>query len=211
MANLTYTNLTVDRIEDAHRLEHATFDTVATEDLYTVEEMTNVATVFPEGNFMVLDGDDGDRLIGLGMGIFIDFDFDHSDHGLTEVHGEGGVGNHSLDNSWYYGTTIAVDPAYRGQGIGRELYALRKGCVQKFNKAGIVAGGVLPGYRDHIGEMSAEDYIEKVRTGELSDPTLSFQISEGFRAVKAIPNYMRDETVGSYAVLIVWDNPEYTA
>lgn len=209
MANLVYTNLTVERIEDAHRLEHSTFHTVVSEDLYTVEEMVNVAKVFPDGNFMVLDRDDGDKLVGLGMGIFIDFDFEHSDHGLTEVHGEGGMGNHSIDNPWYYGTTIAVDPAYRRQGIGRQLYALRKGCVIDHNKAGIVAGGVLPGFRDHIGSITAEEYIDKVRAGELYDPTLTFQLSEGFRAVKAIPNYMRDETVDSYAVLIVWDNPDY--
>lgn len=209
MADLVYTNLTADRIEEAHRFEHTTFHTIAADDLYTVDEMANVARVFPQGNFMVLDPDRGHTMVGLGMGIFIEFDFDSPHHALVEVSGEGGVGNHSLGNPWYYGTTIAVDPTYRGQGIGRRLYELRKGCVQQFNKRGIVAGGVLPGYADHVNEMSADDYVTKVVSGELFDPTLSFQIKNGFRAVGAIPDYMNDETVNNYAVLIVWDNPDY--
>ena len=206
MGELIYTNLDPERIEEAHRFEHQTFNTVVTEDLYTVEEMYNVAVTFPEGNFMVLDDD---RLIGLGMGILVDFDFDHIDHALPEVSGEGGIGTHDPANPWYYGTTIAVDPAYRGRGIGRKLYALRKGCVRDLNKRGIVAGGVLPGYVDHKDTMSAQEYVDKVTAGELRDPTLSFQLSEGFRAVAALENYMRDETVNDCAVLIVWDNPDY--
>jgi GNAT superfamily N-acetyltransferase len=206
MGELIYTNLDPEHIEEAHRFEHQSFHTVATEDLYTVEEMLNVAMAFPEGNFMVLDDD---RIIGLGMGILIDFDFDDFDHSLPEVSGEGGIGTHDAANPWYYGTTIAVDPAYRGRGIGRRLYALRKGCVRDLNKKGIVAGGVLPGYADHVDTMSAQEYIDKVTAGELRDPTLSFQLSEGFRAVAALENYMRDDTVNDCAVLIVWDNPDY--
>ncbi len=206
MGELIYTNLDPERIEEAHRFEHRTFHTVATEDLYTVEEMLNVAVTFPEGNFMVLDDD---RLIGLGMGILVDFDFDHIDHSLPEISGEAGTGTHDPANPWYYGTTIAVDPAYRGRGIGRKLYALRKGCVRDLNKKGIVAGGVLPGYAKYVDTMSAQEYIDKVTAGELRDATLSFQLSEGFRAVAALENYMRDDTVNDCAVLIVWDNPDY--
>ena len=56
--------------------------------------------------------------------------------------------------------------------------------------------------------MSADEYVDKVRAGELYDPTLSFQIENGFEAICAIPNYMDDPAVGDNAVLIVWRNPD---
>ncbi|MBT4303463.1 MAG: GNAT family N-acetyltransferase, partial [Actinobacteria bacterium] len=41
------------------------------------------------------------------------------------------------------------------------------------------------------------------------DPTLSFQIANGFQARGAIPDYLDDPTVGNNAVLIVWENTDY--
>ena len=71
-----------------------------------------------------------------------------------------------------------------------------------------MAGGVIPGYKDHIGNMTADEYVDRVRVGELYDPTLSFQLENGFEAVGAIPDYMDDPAVGNNAVLIVWRNPD---
>ncbi|HCV34906.1 MAG TPA: GNAT family N-acetyltransferase, partial [Acidimicrobiaceae bacterium] len=107
--------------------------------------------------------------------------------------------------------TIAVDPAYRRLGIGHQLYLLRKEVVRRFGKKGIVAGGVIPGYKDHIDDLSPDEYVEQVRAGHLYDPTLSFQIENGFEAVCAIPDYMNDPAVGNNAVLIVWRNPDLAA
>ena len=45
--------------------------------------------------------------------------------------------------------------------------------------------------------------------GDLQDPTLSFQLTNGFRAVAALPGYMEDPLVDDWAVLIVWDNPDH--
>jgi Acetyltransferase (GNAT) family. len=72
--------------------------------------------------------------------------------------------------------TIAVDPGYRRLGIGKGLYALRKEVVRRLGKAGIVAGGVIPGYADHIDAMTADEYVDEVKAGRLYDPTLSFQL-----------------------------------
>ena len=73
----------------------------------------------------------------------------------------------------------------------------------------IVAGGVLPGYAQHIDEMTADAYIDRVRAGELYDPTLTFQIENGFEPRGAIPDYLEDPTVGNFSVLIVWENPDH--
>ena len=171
-------------------------------------ELTCLAEAFPEGNFVVLDGD---KAIGMGLGLFVEFDFEHTDHRLSDILGEDGVENHSIDHPWYYGTDISVHPAYRGRGVGRQLYELRKGCVRKFNKKGIVAGGVIPGYRNHKAEMSAEDYVAKVVAGDLYDPTTTFQIENGFEVLGVLSGYVDDSSVDGYSTLIRWDNTDYHA
>ena len=113
------------------------------------------------------------------------------------------------DGAWYYGTSIAVLPAHRRRGIGRRLYDMRKQICRDLNLAGIVAGGVIPGYADHKHEMSAADYAAKVSAGELYDATLTMQIANGFEAPGVIADYITDPAVDSWASLIVWKNPDY--
>ncbi len=204
------------RIEQLHprhaaqceALELSVFATIDPVDLYDEREVHDLAVAFPEGNFVVIDGSADDRVIGMGLGILLDFDFANPHHSLREIEGEGGLGNHDTDHPWYYGTDISVYPEYRGRGVGAALYDQRKRYVREHGKAGIVAGGVLPGYAEHLHSMSAQDYIDKVVAGELYDPTLTFQLENGFWAGAALPDYLDDPTVGNWSVLIVWDNPD---
>ena len=203
--DITYEQIRAEWSVELAAIERAAFPTAGIEDLLVPEEIEVYCDTFPEGGFVALH--EG-RPVGMGVGIFIDFDFEDSHHSLDDLIGENSCGNHSADGDWYYGITIAVDPGYRRLGIGHQLYIRRKDLVRRFAKAGIVAGGVIPGYKDHIHEMSADDYVDKVVAGEFYDPTLSFQSDNGFEALGAIPDYMDDPAVGDNAVLIVWRNPD---
>jgi GNAT superfamily N-acetyltransferase len=205
MSELRYERITVDRADELAAIEHTVFTTIDAEDLYDADGVAKLAANFPEGNFMVLDGD---RAIGIGLGLLVDFSLDAPDHTLSEIAGDDGASEHDADNPWYYGTSIAVLPEYRGRGIGRRLYDLRKQCVRDLGKRGIVAGGVLPGYAEHKSAMTADEYIDRVKAGELYDPTLTFQLENGFVAHHALPGYLADDTVDGNSVLIVWHNPD---
>ena len=45
--------------------------------------------------------------------------------------------------------------------------------------------------------------------GELSDPTLTFQLRNGFEVRGLLANYIEDEADDGWATLIVWENPDY--
>jgi GNAT superfamily N-acetyltransferase len=206
-SGLRYERLRAEWAEELAALELASFPTTDPGDLYDAPELRLLAGVFPEGCFVGLDGD---RPVAMGLGVRIHFDFDHPQHNLAELLGNGpDETGHQPDGPWYYGTDIAVDAGYRRRGIGRELYDLRKQACNDLDLAGIVAGGVIPGYADHRHAMTADEYIEAVKAGQLYDPTLSFQLENGFEARCAIAGYMSDPTVDDYASLIVWPNPGY--
>ena len=71
------------------------------------------------------------------------------------------------------------------------------------------AGGLIPGYAKHKSQMSVADYVDRVVGGELTDPTLSFQLRTGFRVRGLIENYIEDSASDNWSTLIVWQNPDY--
>ena len=207
MGELTYTNIRPEWAEALEHIEHTSFPTADRADLYGADELRALAEEFPKGGVVALDGD---TPVAMGLGIRVDFDFSHTQHSIRDLVGpEGGTG-HNPDGAWYYGTSIAVLPAYRRRGIGRRLYELRKQICRDLNLAGIVAGGVIPGYADHKHQMSAADYVAKVVAGELYDATLTMQLANGFEARGVIADYITDPAVDSWASLIVWPNPDHS-
>ena len=208
MPDLRYVNLTEELAPQCAALELAAFPHADPDDLLSEEDIRAYAHTFPEGFFVVLDGD---RVVGQGAGIFLDFDFDHPQHSIVEITGEHQCGNHDPEGDWYYGTDIVVHPDYRRRGIGRELYRLRKDLVRRYRKRGIVAGGHMPGFADHKHEMSAEEYVAKVAAGELYDSTLTFQMENGFEIRGVLADYLRDEATDNFSALIVWENPDHPA
>lgn len=154
--------------------------------------------VFPDGAFAaVLDG----RLVGFAVGWLMDFDLDDPFHRLEDVMD---ADQHDPTGNWYYGLDISVDPEVRGKGIGRALYEARKDLVRHLDRRGIVAGGMIPGYRAVQDELTPFEYVAQVVTGERRDPTLSFQLSNGFEVHGLLPRYV-DGTAGrGVATLLVW-------
>ena len=206
MGELTYTYIRAEWAEALERVEHTCFPTADRDDLYDADELRALARDFSEGSLAVFDGD---TPVALGLGIRVDFDFGHTQHSINDIVGADGGSGHVPDGDWYYGTSIAVLPAYRRRGIGRRLYDMRKQVCRDLNLVGIVAGGVIPGYADHKAEMSAADYVAKVSAGELYDATLTMQIANGFEARGVIADYITDPAVDNWASLIVWNNPDY--
>ena len=206
MMTVQYVDLGPDHADALEELERICFPTADPADLTTATSVLMQYEKFPEGAFVVMDDD---RVAGFAMGVFVDFDFEDTQHHIDDAVGPTGSERHDPNGEWYYGTDIAVHPDYRGSGIGKRLYELRKDLVRRYNRAGIVAGGVIPGYADHKDTLTAADYVARVAAGDLSDPTLSFQLANGFEARGVIAGYMRDPAVNDWASLIVWPNPDY--
>ena len=186
------------------RLQLECFPTLARHELMTEEHFLSHCRIFPEGDFVALEGEE---VVGLGSGFLTDFDFDDPNHTFQEVIAGGYYTNHDPNGDWYYGGDISVHPDHRGRGIGKLLYKARKDLVKERGLRGIVAGGVLPGYAAHKGTLSVPEYVDKVVAGELTDPTLSFQLKNGFEVRGLLEGYLEDEASDDWATLIVWENP----
>ncbi len=186
-------------------LEQASYPTADPADLYDADGVALLANYFADGCFA---GFDDDRLVAMGVGFRTHFDLASPLHSIADLIPEGTSG-HLQNGEWYYGSGIAVAAEYRRRGIGNELYQLRQDVCRRLDLRGIVAGGVIPGYAAHLDSMTADHYINEVRAGRLYDPTLTFQLENGFEAICALNGYMKDPAVNDHASLIVWHNPDH--
>jgi GNAT superfamily N-acetyltransferase len=203
VSEVTIVNLERSMAAELEQIELTCFPMANPRDLLSKEDIEAYADTFPEGYFVAMaDG----RPVGMGAGIYLDFDFERPQHTIASITGDHQCGNHDPEGDWYYGTDITVLPDYRGRGIGGMLYEKRKALVVGDGKRGIIAGGSLPGYFHYKESMPIQEYVDRVVAGELTDPTLTFQMSHGFEVRGLLENYLEDEADDGWAALIVWEN-----
>jgi GNAT superfamily N-acetyltransferase len=194
---------------DCHEIQRAAYPTLAIESLFTPQHVLNSIKIFPDGQFVAIDTATG-RAVGMCSGILMHWEqaADPS-QSFDDVISHGWLSRHNPYGHYYYGVDISIAPSHRGRGIARLLYDARKNFCRLFNRKGIVFGGIMPGYAQHRHALSAQQYVDQVRTGALSDPTLTVQLRNGFEAHFLIPSYFNDPPTDGWACFMSWHNPDY--
>jgi GNAT superfamily N-acetyltransferase len=98
-----------------------------------------------------------------------------------------------------------VEPAFRGLGLARQLYAARIALALGQGCRRFVAGARIPGYHLAMDLLSPERYLELVERKVIYDPTLSTQLRCGFSLRGLLPNYIFDPESMNCAALIVME------
>ncbi len=188
-----------DSMREAYKNWHGT--------LWTSETIEKLIEIFPEGQLVVLVNG---KVVGVALSIIVNYDDFGDDHTYREITGKYSFTTHNPDGDVLYGIEVFVHPDYRGLRLARRLYDARKELCMKLNLKAIVFGGRIPNYKDYSSTLNPMQYIEKVKTKEIYDPVLSFQLFNEFHVVKLLNNYMpHDEESKAYATLMEWNNVLY--
>jgi len=171
------------------------------------EDIERLLSIFPEGQLVILvDG----IVVGSALSLIVDEKLVEKRHNYQQISGDYTFSTHNPNAEILYGIDVFIHPNYRGLRLGRRLYDARKELCEQLNLKAIVFAGRIPSYREHAKKMSPKIYIEKVRTKELYDPVLSFQLSNDFHVLRVIKNYLEgDEESKEFAVLLEWNNIYY--
>lgn len=163
--------------------------------------------IFPEGQIVVLFND---KVVGVALSIIVNYDSFEDDHTYKEITGDYSFDTHTAAGDVLYGIEVFVHPDFRGLRLARRLYDARKELCERLNLRAIVFGGRIPNYAEYSSQLSPKEYIQKVKTKEIRDQVLSFQLSNEFHVKKLLDNYMPgDAESKEHATLMEWNNVLY--
>jgi GNAT superfamily N-acetyltransferase len=168
------------------------------EQLWSVEQIASHVRHFPQGALCV---EFNGRLIASATALILE----NPPHSFAAATDNGFIGNHNPHGDTLYGVDMAVHPDFRGRGVARSLYQARFLLVQQLGLRRFVAAGRMPGlclYPD----LLPEEYVARVVSGQLSDPTLTPQLKNGLQPLHVLHGYIADAESRDCALLLEWRN-----
>jgi GNAT superfamily N-acetyltransferase len=175
--------------------------------IWRPEELESHIRIFPQGQFVAVEPDG--TVVGSASSLIVAPNPKYAEHTWIEITANGIFTNHNPNGDSLYGADISTHPKFRHEGIGKMLYDARKELTIRLNLPRMIGGGRLFNYCEYADKMSALEYAQRVIKGELRDPVLSFELDNGFKFIKILPNYLNDIRSLNYASFIEWLNPRY--
>lgn len=173
---------------------------------YTRGQISGHINTFGEGTFIATYGGE---VVGYAASTIVAEEKVMAPHTWAEITGGGYASQHDGNGDWLYGVEVMVDPSRRRLRIGRRLYRARERLCVDLELRGIAFGGRMSGFRRHRRRYpDPQSYLDAVKSGELRDNVLTFQMKNDFELVRALPNYApEDVPAGGHAALLIWRNP----
>jgi ribosomal protein S18 acetylase RimI-like enzyme len=206
--HLIIRNTRLDDIDKIVKLQQDSFPILARYDnIWHPDELKSHLQIFPLGQFVVVE-EDGE-VVGSASTLIVTLNPEYAEHTWKGITSDGMFTDHNPNGDSLYGADISTHPKFRHEGIGSMLYGARKELVLRLGLRRMISGGRLFNYQDYADKMSAFEYANKVINGELHDPVLSFELDNGFKFIKVLPEYLDDIRSQNYASFIEWLNPQF--
>ena len=188
-------------------LQKIAFPHMAAEGVYwKSEQLKTHLQVFPQGQFVA---EYHGKIIGSCSSLIVKLKSEYEIHTWKEACGDSFFKNHNPEGDSLYGADVSSHPDHRRLGVATKLYDARKTLAIKLNLRRIIAGARLFNYCEYAKEFSPLEYAQMVKRHKIKEPVLSFQIRNGFKFIKILPNYMKDPRSLNNATFIEWKNPHF--
>ncbi len=172
------------------------------------EELQKLSECFAEGQLMATIGNE---IVGLILSLPVSYNKVTAAPCMAELYNPSLFKILAQDADSLFALEILVRTDHQRKGIGKLLNNAINNILKTNNFKAFIGVSRLSGYSQHQEKLSATDYIEKVKSGHLSDPSLSYNISNNMMPQKAITNYFEaDKASGGYGALVIQPNPQYS-
>ncbi|MDX1596330.1 MAG: GNAT family N-acetyltransferase [Nitrosopumilaceae archaeon] len=199
--------MTCSDISNVVELQKKSFPHMAKEGvIWKKKHLEDHLEVFPQGQFVA---EYKNNIVGSCSSLIVTLEPEYKEHTWIGICGTSSFKNHDPKGDTLYAADVSTHPDYRRLGIASKLYDARKQLAIKLGLKRIIAGGRLFNYCEYAKEMEPIEYVKKVKKREIKEPVLAFQLRNGFKFIKILPNYLKDPRSLNYATFIEWKNPEF--
>lgn len=199
--------LTVQDIQKIIELQKESFPSMLEEgSVWREYHLKSHIEIFPDGQ---LCAEYNEQIVGSSSSLIVKLDPPYKEHTFSEATGNSMFTNHTNNGDSLYGADVSVHPSFRRLGIATKFYDARKEIAKKYNLRRIIAGGRLANYFKYSTTFTPDQYVQEVIKGNIADPVITFQLANGFKYIKILPNYIKDSRSLNYATFIEWLNPYY--
>ncbi len=196
----TVRNAIADDAKQLEKVQLLCFPTLSRDEILTEAHFANHIKIFPEGQIVITDGEE---LIASCSSLRTTFPF--TKHSFLEATDNLWITKaHKPDGDWLYCFDMGVLQAYRGLKLSAEMYNARKELARLSGMKGLFIEGLASGYQRYKSEFTIQEYCEKLKNYELTDPTISPQRKAGFHWVKPLYGFVNDPAAGNCSILMVW-------
>lgn len=199
LGRYTLQTATPETAKQQAELQAIVFPSLSEEELMTEEQYKRHIEIFPEGQMVVLDGD---QVIASTTTLLQNYHKGH--HTFLDVSDNLWLGTHDPKGDWLYGLDVSVHPDYQRKGIGREIYNARQEVAKELGTKGQLTAGMPIGFDKVKDQMTIAEYCDKLIKGEIIDPTVTAQTKCGFILVEPLFDYLDDPRSGNCSVLMFW-------
>ncbi|OMF38288.1 GNAT family N-acetyltransferase [Paenibacillus sp. FSL H8-0548] len=197
-----YSHTDFDSLIDVQR---ASFPPPFPEELWwNKEQLAEHVIRFPAG---ALCAEVGNQLVGSMTALLVNMDDYGDNHDWETITGGGYIRNHNSNGDTLYVVDICVIPEYRKTGIGKWLMQSMYETVVQLGLRRLLGGGRMPGYGAYAHELSPENYLDQVISGERKDPVITFLLRCGRMPAGVAHHYLEDEQSNHCAAIMEWRNP----
>jgi GNAT superfamily N-acetyltransferase len=206
-SKLVVRNTSFEDIPKVVELQKNAFPYMAAEGvIWKPEHLEAHIRLFPEGQFCV---EHENKIIGSCSSLIITLVPEYKEHTWREACGDSFFKNHDPNGDTLYAADVSTHPDYRRLGVASKIYEARKDLAIRKNLRRIIGGGRLFNYCEYACTTTPEDYVTGVINGNIQEPVLAFQLHNGFKFIKLLPNYLKDARSLNYATFIEWKNPHH--
>ncbi|MED1861953.1 GNAT family N-acetyltransferase [Fictibacillus nanhaiensis] len=172
--------------------------------LWNDKQLHNHISLFPDGALCVeIDG----VIAGSITSLLVNYDLNQPMHTWEEITSNGNITNHDQNGNTLYVVDICIRPSHRKLNLGKLLMQGLYETVVHLKLERLLGGSRMPGFSQASHLLSPQQYADKVISGELYDPVVSFLLRCGRTPLMLIPNYIEDEESSNHALLMEWKNP----
>jgi ribosomal protein S18 acetylase RimI-like enzyme len=201
----TVRQMSLPDVQSVVALQRSCFPPPFPEDLlWQSDHIERHLQLFPQGQFVATSDD---KVIASASACIISEETWQAHNSWDETVGGPFLDNHAPHGSTLYGLDVSVHPAWRGRGVGRNLYEARFDLVKRLGLARYGTACRMPSYA--LSETakrggSVEQYAERVVSGQEADRTLSPLLRYGLTFLGVLRDYMEDIESGNAAALLEW-------